>query len=99
MYLTYFKREFAKKHGNSGVLARFVLFLSGIAIETNFSRFPFWGRLSRFIWRACPKGESERRTVNVFYEIKLHALFQPTKRAKNYRERNEKIRRDSHSDV
>ena len=30
MYLTYFKREFAKKHGNSGVLARFVLFLSGI---------------------------------------------------------------------
>ena len=39
------------------------------------------------------------RTVNVFYEIKLHALFQPTERAKNYRESNEKIRRDSHSDV
>ena len=30
MYLTYFTREFAKKHGHSGVLARFVLFLSGI---------------------------------------------------------------------
>ena len=30
MYLTYFKREFAKKHGNSGVLTRFVLFLSGM---------------------------------------------------------------------
>ena len=30
MYLTYFKREFAKKHENSGVLASFVLFLSGI---------------------------------------------------------------------
>ena len=30
MYLTYFKREFAKKHGNSGVLTRFVLLLSGI---------------------------------------------------------------------
>ena len=30
MYLTYFKREFAKKHGNCGVLAGFVLFLSGI---------------------------------------------------------------------
>ena len=30
-YYTYFKREFAKKHGNSSVLARFVLFLSGIA--------------------------------------------------------------------
>ena len=30
MYLTYFKREFAKKHGNSGVLASFILFLSGI---------------------------------------------------------------------
>ena len=29
-YYTYFKREFAKKHGNSSVLARFVLFLSGI---------------------------------------------------------------------
>ena len=27
---TYFKREFDKKHGNCGVLARFVLFLSGI---------------------------------------------------------------------
>ena len=31
MYLTYFKREFAKKHGNSGVLARLILFLSGIS--------------------------------------------------------------------
>ena len=28
--LKYFKREFAKKHENSGVLASFVLFLSGI---------------------------------------------------------------------
>ena len=30
-YQTYFKREFAKKRENSGVLARFVLFLAGIA--------------------------------------------------------------------
>ncbi len=30
-YQTYFKREFDKKRENSGVLARFVLFLSGIA--------------------------------------------------------------------
>ena len=29
-YQTYFKREFDKKRENSGVLARFVLFLSGI---------------------------------------------------------------------
>ncbi len=29
-YRTYFKREFDKKHENSGVLARFVLFLSGM---------------------------------------------------------------------
>ena len=28
----YFKREFDKKHGNCGVLARFVLLLSGMAI-------------------------------------------------------------------
>ncbi len=28
----YFKREFDKKHGNCGVLARFVLFLAGITI-------------------------------------------------------------------
>ncbi len=33
MYSTYFKREFAEKHGNSGVLARFVLFLSGIGTK------------------------------------------------------------------
>ena len=33
MYLTYFKREFAEKHGNSGVLARFVLFLAGIRLR------------------------------------------------------------------
>ena len=31
MYLPYFKREFDKKRGNCGVLARFVLFLAGIA--------------------------------------------------------------------
>ena len=36
-YYTYFKREFAKKHGNSSVLAKFVLFLSGIEKEDNFS--------------------------------------------------------------
>ena len=30
-YRTYFKREFDKKRENSGVLARFVLFLAGIA--------------------------------------------------------------------
>ncbi len=29
-YYMYFKREFDKKHGNCGVLARFVLFLSGM---------------------------------------------------------------------
>ena len=29
-YLPYFKREFAKKRGNNGVLARFVLLLSGM---------------------------------------------------------------------
>ena len=29
-YQTYFKREFDKKRENSGVLARFVLFLAGI---------------------------------------------------------------------
>ena len=33
MYWTYFKREFAEKRGNGGVLARFVLFLSGIAMN------------------------------------------------------------------
>ena len=30
-YQTYFKREFDKKRENGGVLARFVLFLAGIA--------------------------------------------------------------------
>ena len=30
MYLPYFKREFGKKCENCGVLARFVLILSGI---------------------------------------------------------------------
>ena len=30
MYQTYFKREFDKKRENSGVLARFVLFLAGM---------------------------------------------------------------------
>ena len=29
-YQTYFKREFDKKRENSGVLARFVLFLAGM---------------------------------------------------------------------
>ena len=32
----YFKREFDKKHGNCGVLARFVLLLSGMAESFNF---------------------------------------------------------------
>ena len=39
MYLTYFKREFAKKHGNCGVLARFVLFLSGMASDKEYLYF------------------------------------------------------------
>ena len=34
MYYKYFKREFDKKHGNCGVLARFVLFLAGIEGRT-----------------------------------------------------------------
>ena len=45
MYLTYFKREFAKKHGNCGVLARFVLFLSGIqpcTIQNTRLRYPVY---------------------------------------------------------
>ena len=41
----YFKREFDKKHGNCGVLARFVLFLSGIkhkpVVEPAFHPFLF----------------------------------------------------------
>ena len=36
MYLMYFKGAFAKKHGNSGVLARFVLFLFSIRHETKY---------------------------------------------------------------
>ena len=35
-YQTYFKREFDKKRENSGVLARFVLFLAGI-IQAEFT--------------------------------------------------------------
>ncbi len=34
-YLPYFKREFAKKRGNNGVLARFVLLLSGMGAGKN----------------------------------------------------------------
>ena len=34
-YQTYFKREFDKKRENSGVLAKFVLFLVGIARMTD----------------------------------------------------------------
>ena len=34
-YQTYFKREFDKKRENSGVLARFVLFLAGMAFYLN----------------------------------------------------------------
>ena len=33
MYYTYFKREFDKKRGNCGVLARFVLILAGMMDE------------------------------------------------------------------
>ena len=35
-YLMYFKGAFAEKHGNSGVLARFVLFLFSIRHETKY---------------------------------------------------------------
>ena len=48
----YFKREFDKKRGNCGVLARFVLFLAGMGYSVALKRL-FYQFVTEYRWIVC----------------------------------------------